>query len=567
MALVEKSSLRMAGLSSKDGWTVTTDSGWLSGGADIDRREHVKALVVEDAPEMAAQLKRILEARFGFDVDVAPDCASARRLLAAGGIQIATLDFMLPDGRGLDLLEEITAAGETPRVIMITGHGDEESAVRSFRSRASGYIIKDIHLSERLSESVEKALTELDLEKALEELQRREAHFRSLTEKSSDIITVVGGDGSVLYVSPAIKRFLGYAPDDLIDRNLFDYIHPEDPGGLRRLMEGGLAADGATMVMEYRFKHRDGPWRNLESVGRNLLSDANVRGIVINSRDITGRKRTERELEGYRQRLEQLVNERTAELFETNVKLREEIGERVTAERELKERAESLANFLTVASHELRHPTSVIKGYVTMLQGHLDRMDPLELVDILSALDISVDRLTGYVDDLLQASLVEEGRFTFRKSRVDLEPLIREAVSDRQVMGEPNDIEFRLDADASPMLADGAKFKQLIDILLDNAIKFSEPGSRVDIEVMRADGSVRVSVVDRGIGIPDWARDQVFERFFQVEAVKHHSSVGLGLGLYLAREIVRGHGGTIRCEPRNGGGTVVEVELADGPGT
>src|SRR5659263_117959 len=107
----------------------------------------LRALVVEDTPEMAAQLKRILERRFSFDVELAPDCATARGSLQDSAFDIVTLDFMLPDGRGLELLEEITARGEIHRVIMVTGHGDEDSAVRSFRSQASGYVVKDQHLS------------------------------------------------------------------------------------------------------------------------------------------------------------------------------------------------------------------------------------------------------------------------------------------------------------------------------------------------------------------------------------------------------------------------------------
>src|SRR5450759_613309 len=527
----------------------------------------LRALVVEDAPEMAAQLKRILERRFSFDVELAPDCATARGSLQDSAFDIVTLDFMLPDGRGLELLEEITARGEIPRVIMVTGHGDEDSAVRSFRSQASGYVVKDQHLSDRLSESVAKALTEIDLRKAQAQLSRHEAHFRSLTEKSSDIVTTIRPDGTILYESPSIERFLGYKADDMIGMNAFDFVHPEDLPRISRQVQGALETPGAILVMEYRFRHKEGPWRYLESVGRNLLADPVVAAIVINSRDVTRRKRAEAELEDYRRRLEQLVEERTAELNKTNEQLREEIAEKMQAEAELKERAERLADFLTVAAHELRHPISVVKGYTTMLQGYLDRMDPAALGEILTALDISVDRLTGHVDELLQASLVEEGRFTFEKEEADLKPLIESSVEDLRGLRRDNEVKVKTGRGTGRAVVDPVRFKQLMDILLDNAVKFSPESSPVEVEVKSLQRLTTVSVMDRGIGVPEDHRQQVFDRFFQVEEVKRHAGVGLGLGLYFARIIVEAHNGEIQCLERPGGGSIFRFTIApDQPG-
>ena len=521
----------------------------------------MRALVVEDAPEMAAQLKRILERRFPLEVEIAPDCATARSKLEAGDFELVTLDFMLPDGRGLEILDEITAAGDVPRVIMITGHGDEESAVRSFRSAASGYVIKDTHLAARLAESVEKAITELRLKETREELASREAHFRTLTEQSSDIVAVLGADGVVAYQSASIERFLGYSPEEFVGTGACELIHPDDVARIRKHFTDALAVPASNIVMEFRIRHKAGEWRYMESVGRNLLADPAVRGVVVNSRDVTRRKTAELELDKYRRRLENLVQERTAELAETNVRLREEIGERVQAEEELKDRAQSLATFLTVASHELRHPISVVKGYTTMLQGYLQRMEPEMLPEILDALEISVDRLTGYVEELLQASLVEEGRFTFEMRTSDLAPLIKGAISDRRGMQQPNEITLNVEPRAGTVLVDPGKFRELMDILLDNAIKFADPGYPIEIEVAGGGGVTTVQVKDRGIGIPEDARERVFERFFQVEELQHHSRVGLGLGLYLAREIVEAHGGTISCEPRPGGGTIFSFEI------
>jgi PAS domain S-box-containing protein len=527
----------------------------------MDSVENTRALVVEDAPDTAGQLKRVLEREFPMAVEIAPDCATARRLLSEKAFDLVTLDFMLPDGLGLDLLEEITGRGGMPRVIMVTGHGDEASAVRSFRSKASGYVIKDQHIATRLVEAAKKALLEIDLERARAEMERREAHFRTLTEKSSDMITVMRADGTVTYASPSIDRYLGYKPEDLIGHNAFDFLHPEDRPRVVRMVEGSVDTPGALLIIEYRFRHKEGPWRFLESVGRNLLTDPAVGGIVINSRDVTARKRAEGELEKYRKNLEQLVHERTAELAAANINLREEVAERKQAQAELQERAERLADFLTVTSHELRHPISVVKGYTTMLQGYLERMDRDALLDISSALDTSVGRLTGFVEELLDVSLVEQGRYTFEIEDYDIQPLIQSSLSDLSGLGERERASVSIAEDARRVKADPSKIRRLVDMLLDNAIKFSDAGTPIEIVVERDGGRATVSVMDRGIGVPPEARERVFDRFYQVEEVSHHSTVGLGLGLYLARQIAEAHGGEIRCEGRDGGGSVFRFTL------
>lgn len=530
-------------------------------GSERTAVEGVRVLVVEDSTEMAAQLRKILEKRFSFEVDVAHDCATAREKLEEEAFDIVTLDFMLPDGTGLSLLEEIMSSPARAPVIMITGHGDEEAAVRSFRARASGYVIKDGHLASRLTEAVEKALVEVDLLKAQAELERREALFRSLAEKSSDMTTVIRADGTITYESASVERILGYRPEEMLGRNAFDLVHPRDVGRVVSMVEGAVDKPGAVMVGEYRLRHKDGPWRTIESVGRNLLTDPVVGGIVVNSRDVTGRKRAERELDRYRQRLEQLVEERTTELEKANAQLREEVAVRREAEAELEQRAEALADFLTVASHELRHPISVVKGYATMLRGYLERMEPDALPEVLRALDVSVDRLTAYVDELLEASLVAQGRYTFHMRPCDLGPLIGGAVEDLAGLGVPNPVSVSIDDDAGRVTADPFKVKRLIDMLVDNAVKFSGGGREITISARIAGEMVEVSVADRGVGIPPETGDRVFERFYQVEDVVHHHSIGLGLGLYLARQIVEAHGGTISFRPRDGGGTIFSFTL------
>ncbi|MBU1670524.1 MAG: PAS domain S-box protein [Actinobacteria bacterium] len=509
----------------------------------MDDVEALRVLVVEDDTDLSRQITKILKRAFDVEVETADTCAGARRLLASRSFDVVTLDYMLPDGRGLELLEEFFEKDTPPWAIMVTGHGDEETAVRSFRESASGYVVKDAQMGLRLTEAMEKALAEIRLSRARRDLESSEARFRSLIENASDIITVLDGDWTVLFASPSAERLLGYPPSKLEGSRFTDYIHPQDIPALEDMLREASSSDGATIMGEFRFRHRDGPWRYLESLGRALGADRSVGALVLNSRDMTRRRLVESELEEYREHLESLVEERTAEL---------------------QERAEQLADFLTVASHELRHPLSVIKGYATLLGACVEKEDLSGVGDIAGPLNTAVNRLTGHVEELMEAGLVEQGRFTFDRTVADLVGVVYQTVGEMRLLAP--DREFPLRAPGSlEAVVDRARFRQLMVILLSNALKFSPAGSAVEVCVSSDGSRVTVQVMDRGIGVPEEDLERIFERFYQVEDTLHHSSVGLGLGLYLAGVICEAHGGSVRCLPREGGGSVFEVELPAGP--
>ncbi len=135
------------------------------------------------------------------------------------------------------------------------------------------------------------------IERHTAELHRSEAYFRSLTEKGSDLISIIDRNGIGRYHSPSFAAVLGYAPEELGGINSFDRTHPDDRGRLLELLAAGLSTPGATAVAEYRVRHKSGSWVTLEAIGTNLLDDPDVAGIVINARDVTARKRAEEELQ------------------------------------------------------------------------------------------------------------------------------------------------------------------------------------------------------------------------------------------------------------------------------
>ncbi len=132
--------------------------------------------------------------------------------------------------------------------------------------------------------------------KAADALAISEKRFRSLVQNSSDIITILEGEGTISYESPSIERILGYEVEELIGKNAFEYVHPEDRETVESVFAAALQTSGDAVTLEFRFRHANGSWVTLEAVGRNLLSDPAVAGFVVNSRDITQRKQQEERL-------------------------------------------------------------------------------------------------------------------------------------------------------------------------------------------------------------------------------------------------------------------------------
>ena len=140
---------------------------------------------------------------------------------------------------------------------------------------------------------LEQAVTEQIL---TADLRRNQERFRSLVQNSADVNMVLGVDGAITYESPAVERVLGYAADERVGLSAFGSLHPDDRGFAEQLLADVIRSTGAMVAGEFRIRHADGSWRWIEAVGKNLLDDPAVGGVVVNYRDVTTRKTLEDEL-------------------------------------------------------------------------------------------------------------------------------------------------------------------------------------------------------------------------------------------------------------------------------
>ncbi len=163
-------------------------------------------------------------------------------------------------------------------------------------------------------------------------LREREEHFRLLIENALDMVMVLKGDGTITYAGPSVKQVLGYSQKNLVNRNFLDFVHPAARDAVaERFVEAGRIP-GFTMTLDASLKRKDGGWRTIEMISRNLLHDTKVGGIVVNGRDVTERKQIEEKLRRMHLELERRVEERTAELRTAYQRLEVEIREHKEAE-------------------------------------------------------------------------------------------------------------------------------------------------------------------------------------------------------------------------------------------
>ena len=276
-----------------------------------------------------------------------------------------------------------------------------------------------------------------------------------------------------------------------------------------------------------------------------------------------------------RRRLGQELRLRAAELAELNASLQQRIDE---ATAELNERYEQLkeldrmkSQFLSIASHELKTPITAMSGFLQVALRRVRRMSQGEAVvpvadglrgitDQLEVVYRQTGKLARLVDELLDVSRIQTGRIEFRYGDVDLSELASEVAARMQLSTTAHEISVRHDSQ-SVVTADRDHLEQVLNNLVTNAIKYSPSGGAISIEVRPDDGGVRLSVTDEGIGIPEKELEAIFGLFYRSPDRAARDAAGMGLGLYISKEIVVRHGGRIWAESAGVKGSTLNVVI------
>ena len=258
----------------------------------------IRVLLVEDNPGDARLFTELVRDTGAGQWSLVQVDRLSRALdrLSREPFDVMLLDLSLPDAEGLETLIRAHRAAPKIPIVVLTGHDDEALAVRAVRAGAQDYLVKGRLDGDLLVRSIRYAS---ERGRAIEALERREEHYRSLIENSMDLISILNLDGTIRYVSPSHERILGHTVDELVGRNVLSFVHPQDKARVQTALVNGNNG----RPLECRVRHGDGSWRVLESFSRDLSHVAGVNGMVVNARDITERKQLEEQLH-HSQRLE-----------------------------------------------------------------------------------------------------------------------------------------------------------------------------------------------------------------------------------------------------------------------
>ena len=356
----------------------------------------------------------------------------------------------------------------------------------------------------------------------LQQLTDEKSKLQAVVDQSSDGILVLDGDGRVLLWSPAVARLTGVRSDDAVGRPAGKLIDAVTASGSSY---DALAAARAQLTPEephttgeLSLRRPDGEERVVRCAHAAVFDDdgALLRDVVI-VHDVTRERQVER----------------------------------------LK------ADFIATVSHELRTPVTPIKGYADLLRRRGAQMTPEKRAECLDVISDRAEHLTRLVEDLLLASRISatEGSSptAVDLAACDLVPLVRRACGDFGADGE----RLRVDLPAEPVAVavDPLRVVQVLTNLVGNALKYSEPGTPVDVRLQVSGDRVEVEVEDRGRGIPTDQLERVFDKFHRVEDPMRMTTGGTGLGLYIARELTTAMGGRLDCRSTLGVGSVFRLTL------
>jgi PAS domain S-box-containing protein len=335
----------------------------------------------------------------------------------------------------------------------------------------------------------------------------------------------------LVYVSPAIERVLGVAPEAALAEpgRLYRMLSRADRSEWKRALQ--RAFHGVHRIFELTTRNTKVGQVLLQVALSPIFGANGVRFVEGSARDQTASKRLEEMLQ--RQR-----------------------------EREGLDRLKS--QLLGNVSHELRTPLVSIKGYNDLLlRGTLGPLTPRQRRGLEIA-GVNAERLIGLIETLLDLQRHEAGQLELQKIQFDLRTVVVEAVEEiRRQRATERNISMRVELGPAPLqvLGDPSRLGSVFRSILGNAEKFSEGGSEIVVTGRFHAEAVEVAVADRGIGIPEEAHARIFDRFFQVDASPTRRFGGAGLGLALAKELVTLHGGEIGVSSVEGGGATFTVRL------
>lgn len=351
------------------------------------------------------------------------------------------------------------------------------------------------------------------------ELQARENRIRALVDTIVDGIVVIDAKGRIQTLNPAAVKLFGYQTDEVTGQNI-NMLMPEPYA-----------------------KEHDGYLHNYLTTG--------VKKVIGIGREVTGKRK-----DGSTFPMELAVSEMDVNGERMFTGIVRDITERKNIERMKSE-------FISTVSHELRTPLTSIRGALGLVLGKAAGQIPEKARRMLEMAERNSERLTMLINDILDLEKIEAGRLEFDFKIVDLGTLAKRALDENEGYARKHNVQLVLEAppNACPIRADEHRLLQVFANLISNAVKYSPENGEVTVTISEVDRDFRLSVRDRGAGIPEQFRARIFQRFAQADSSDTRSKGGTGLGLSITKAIVERHDGRVEFHSEIGSGTVFHVDL------
>jgi PAS domain S-box-containing protein len=349
-----------------------------------------------------------------------------------------------------------------------------------------------------------------------------------VAENARDVVMLHDAEGNTLWASPSVAEVFGRTPEQVCTLSVFDVIHPEDVEAVHD-HHAALINGTNRGPITYRVRHADGHYVWMETLVQAIYDGGVLTRIQSSSRDVTEQVARNRELKRAKQDAEEADHLKSA----------------------------LLANM----SHEIRTPLTAIIGFAEVLKEELGSSTHHQRFATL--IHDSSRRLMQTLDSVLQLSKLEAGIVTLNSEPINLAAEVLDTVELLRPHAEARGVDLQMTAD--PSLPNGewddGAMHRIVQNLVGNAIKFTEDGGAVRVEVQHDGDHARIVVSDTGIGIDDAFLSDIFEPFRQESAGMGRSHEGSGLGLAIVRRLVEVMDGTISVDSEKGVGTTFTVRL------
>jgi len=357
-----------------------------------------------------------------------------------------------------------------------------------------------------------------------DEVARRQTSelYAALIANSSDNISLLRHDGITVYQSEAVYGQLGYAPDELVGRNNFDLVHPDDVALTGEQFQKIFTSNESVGPVRYRFRHKDGAWHYLESMAKPFAGADGTRFAVANTRDVTEMVAAQRNLETAQQQVTEAM------------------------------KMEAIGRLAGGVAHDFNNLLTVIAGYAELVSATLDTAD-------FRTEDLGEIKRAAHRASLLTRQLLAFSRKqVLRPEVLDMNGIVREVgLLIRRLIGDDIELVTELAPLPLPVRGDRSQLEQVLMNLAVNARDAMPVGGRLIIRTAGGDSTVFVIVTDNGSGIPADVVEHVFDPFFTTKDV----GKGAGLGLSTAYGIVKQSGGDIQVQSEVGKGSVFTITL------